>query len=161
MQTAPARPCSLPLLLRLRHPGGEGQARVLTPARCRPRDLRGSYGSCFSVLPGTDNYKKTGAVAEQALTVGQAVATCLKALSFPPPPFPPVKLSPSPPRWRLFSRPLTRPCALRRRAESAAPTPAAPRRSPARSEPSAAAARQTLPGNRPLPRCDQSEPEQT
>lgn len=40
---------------------------MLPPARCRPRDLRGSCGRCLSVFPGTDTYKKTGAVAEQAL----------------------------------------------------------------------------------------------
>lgn len=67
---------------------------------------------------------------EQALTGGRAVATRLNALSLSPPPSPPVKLSPSPPRWRLFPGRPRRPCGLRRRAERSPPPP--PRRAAAR-----------------------------
>lgn len=70
------------------------------------------------------------------------------------------EVEPQPTPVAFIPRPFARPCGLRRRAEAAHRPRSAPRRSPARSETSAAAAGRTLPGNRPLPRCHQSEPEQ-
>lgn len=106
----------------------EGRARP----GCCPRHAAGPEiygapaGGASVYFLGRTRTRKQAQWQNRRLTVGRAVATCLKVLSFPSPPFPPVKLSPSPPRWRLFSRPLTRPCGLRRRAKNATPTPAAP-----------------------------------